>query len=146
MNRIKSRKMIVIALSLLMGVCILSFTSWGAPATYQRGITRPQPLAVVASATIAGNPATLTSGVVTTGTVTANAITCPASFTVNSLGDTANANPGNGACADASGNCTLRAAIQEANALLTCAPLTINFNVKGTINLAAAFPISLTRT
>jgi CSLREA domain-containing protein len=118
-----------------------------------------------ASSTIAGNPATIASGLATSGTVTANAVTggpyqvsanasgataavnfaltntpCPTSFTVNSLGDTPDANPDNGICADASGNCTLRAAIQQANALLVCAPLVINFTVTGTINLVTALP------
>lgn len=37
-------------------------------------------------------------------------------FTVNHNGDSPDANHGNGVCADASGQCTLRAAIQEANA------------------------------
>ena len=40
-----------------------------------------------------------------------------ATFVVNSSADSVDANPGNGVCADASGNCTLRAAIMEANAL-----------------------------
>jgi CSLREA domain-containing protein len=40
-----------------------------------------------------------------------------ASFTINSTADVVDANPGNGVCATASGICTLRAAIQEANAL-----------------------------
>src|SRR5262245_23655024 len=40
-----------------------------------------------------------------------------ASFTVNSPADAVDAIPGNGACASAAGDCTLRAAIQEANAL-----------------------------
>lgn len=45
------------------------------------------------------------------------ALTAPAStFTVNSLNDSLDANPGNNACADSGGNCTLRAAIMEANA------------------------------
>ena len=35
---------------------------------------------------------------------------------VNSTADNADANPGNGVCADANGFCTLRAAVQEANA------------------------------
>lgn len=39
-----------------------------------------------------------------------------ADFLVNSTGDQADASPGNGACATATGACTLRAAIQEANA------------------------------
>ncbi|MCB0317909.1 MAG: CSLREA domain-containing protein [Bdellovibrionales bacterium] len=38
-----------------------------------------------------------------------------ATFNVNSTQDTVDANPGNGVCADSSGNCTLRAAIDEAN-------------------------------
>ena len=38
-------------------------------------------------------------------------------FTVSSTIDAVDAVPGNGICADASGNCTLRAAIQEANVL-----------------------------
>ena len=42
-----------------------------------------------------------------------------ATFTVNSTADFVDANPGNGVCETAPGNgvCTLRAAIQEANAL-----------------------------
>ncbi|ADO45755.1 polymorphic outer membrane protein [Hydrogenobacter thermophilus TK-6] len=38
-------------------------------------------------------------------------------FTVNTTNDTVDANPGDGTCADASNNCSLRAAIMEANAL-----------------------------
>ena len=38
-------------------------------------------------------------------------------FSVNSTQDTGDAAPSNGVCADSSGNCTLRAAIEEANAL-----------------------------
>jgi CSLREA domain-containing protein len=41
-------------------------------------------------------------------------------FTVDSTTDAVDAVPGNGICADASKNCTLRAAIQEANALGGC--------------------------
>jgi len=40
-----------------------------------------------------------------------------ATFTVNSTADAVDASPGNGVCATAGGQCTLRAAIQEANAL-----------------------------
>jgi CSLREA domain-containing protein len=40
-----------------------------------------------------------------------------ATFTVNTTADTEDASPGNGVCADSSGNCSLRAAIMEANAL-----------------------------
>jgi len=40
-----------------------------------------------------------------------------ATFTVDTVTDTDDAQPGNGSCADSGGNCSLRAAIQEANAL-----------------------------
>ncbi|MDT7943805.1 MAG: CSLREA domain-containing protein [Dehalococcoidia bacterium] len=40
-----------------------------------------------------------------------------ATFTVNTTADTPDFNPGDGNCADASGACSLRAAIMEANAL-----------------------------
>jgi CSLREA domain-containing protein len=59
-------------------------------------------------------------------------------FVVNSLGDTPDAAPGNGTCADANGACTLRAAIQEAN--VVSGVETINFSVTGTINLTGALP------
>ena len=61
-----------------------------------------------------------------------------ASFTVNSLGDSPDASPGNGACADAGGQCTLRAAIQESNA--TFIADTINCSLAGTIDLNTALP------
>ena len=53
-------------------------------------------------------------------------------FTVNSLGDTPDAVPGNGLCADAGGACTLRAAIEEANSNSIDTD-TINISVTGTI-------------
>jgi CSLREA domain-containing protein len=67
---------------------------------------------------------------------------CLTGLTVNNLGDGADAAPGNGVCETAAGNgiCTLRAAIQEANLLTSCSPLTINFNVTGTIALGTALP------
>ena len=39
-----------------------------------------------------------------------------ATFNVSTTTDAVDTNPGNGICADAAGNCTLRAAIMEANA------------------------------
>jgi CSLREA domain-containing protein len=63
-------------------------------------------------------------------------------LTVNTLGDQADASVGNGICDVDSGTagdqCTLRAAIQEANA--TFAADTIDFSVTGTINLTGALP------
>lgn len=51
-----------------------------------------------------------------------------ATLTVNSTGDDPDASPGNGVCQTAGGQCTLRAAIQEVNAL-TPGPHTIGFNI-----------------
>lgn len=66
-----------------------------------------------------------------------------ATFIVNSTGDGADANPGDGVCETATpGECTLRAAIQEANAL--AGTDTIHFNIPGagvhTITPASALP------
>ncbi|MFN7930654.1 MAG: choice-of-anchor Q domain-containing protein [Blastocatellia bacterium] len=80
--------------------------------------------------TINSNAATLTIG-------------CVSSLTVNNTGDGSDATPGNGVCETATGNgvCTLRAALQEANALTTCTPFTINFGVTGTIPLSSNLPV-----
>ncbi|HKQ07545.1 MAG TPA: C25 family cysteine peptidase [Blastocatellia bacterium] len=48
-------------------------------------------------------------------------------FTVNSTGDQADLTPGDGVCLTANGDCTLRAAIEETNALAGAD--TINFNI-----------------
>lgn len=48
-----------------------------------------------------------------------------ADFTVNNTGDTVDAAPGNGLCADAGNACTLRAAIMEANALAGADTITL---------------------
>ena len=65
-----------------------------------------------------------------------------ATLTVNSAADTPDASPGNGICADSSGNCTLRAAIQEADALAGAD--TINFAIPGagvhTISVTSSLP------
>ena len=65
-----------------------------------------------------------------------------ATFVVNDTGDAPDANPGNGTCATSTGVCTLRAAIQEANA--HPGPDTIEFNIPGpgphTISPTSALP------
>lgn len=67
----------------------------------------------------------------------------PASvYVVNSTLDTPDAAPGNNICADTMGRCTLRAAIQEANA--HAGADTINFSIASgvqTINVASNLPI-----
>ncbi|MET0622696.1 MAG: CSLREA domain-containing protein [Pyrinomonadaceae bacterium] len=58
----------------------------------------------------------------------------PVTFTVNSTADTGDANTSNGICADANGNCTLRAALDEIRANFSdpnAGPYTINFNIPG---------------
>ncbi|MGZ8810535.1 MAG: CSLREA domain-containing protein, partial [Thermoanaerobaculia bacterium] len=61
-----------------------------------------------------------------------------ATFTVNDLGDASDAAPGNGVCATAGAVCTLRAAIEEANAL--AGPDQIAFSVAGTLSPATPYP------
>jgi CSLREA domain-containing protein len=61
-----------------------------------------------------------------------------APFVVNTTGDTADANPGDGRARDAQGYTSLRAAIMEANAGPQYSnPYTISFSVTGTINIGA---------
>jgi CSLREA domain-containing protein len=62
-----------------------------------------------------------------------------AGFTVDSLGDGSDSNQGNGLCDDGSGNCTLRAAIQEVNALGGSGH-TIGFASGGVITLSIQLP------
>jgi CSLREA domain-containing protein len=54
---------------------------------------------------------------------------CPTTFTVNSNLDTSDADAGDGLCATSGGVCTLRAAIEEANALTACGTIDINFSI-----------------
>lgn len=51
-------------------------------------------------------------------------------FVVNSTGDGADSNTADGVCNDGTGHCTLRAAIQQSNAIL--GPNEIDFNIPGT--------------
>lgn len=64
-------------------------------------------------------------------------------FTVNSSADTSDANPGNGVCATATSVCTLRAAVQEANALGGSDVITVPAM---TITLASQLPITSSLT
>lgn len=60
-----------------------------------------------------------------------------ASFTVNDPGDAADNNPGDGTCATAGAVCTLRAAIDEANAFTGAD--SISFSISGTIAPASPY-------
>ncbi|HWS89213.1 MAG TPA: Calx-beta domain-containing protein [Pyrinomonadaceae bacterium] len=61
-----------------------------------------------------------------------------AAFNVNSTGDGADSDLSDNVCNDGSGQCTLRAAVQQANQLAGAD--TINVNVTGTISLTSALP------
>src|SRR5215467_1921508 len=78
------------------------------------------------------------------GSPHANSVTstsCPGTLTLNDTGDTGDATPGDGFCDNGSGLCTLRAAIEEANADSACGTITIDATqVSGTINLTSALP------
>jgi CSLREA domain-containing protein len=67
----------------------------------------------------------------------------PTTLTVNDAGDAGDANPGNGTCATTTGSCSLRAAIQEADAHQGADA--IRFALPGTgvrtIQLTAALPV-----
>ena len=77
--------------------------------------------------------------------VLTTAPTCVASLVVNDAGDAVDAVPGDGACATSGSVCTLRAAIQETDALSSCpGVISINFNIAGagvhTISPISALP------
>nr|MBA3240671.1 SBBP repeat-containing protein [Acidobacteriota bacterium] len=65
-------------------------------------------------------------------------------YVVNVTTDVSDSNPGNDACDDGAGNCSLRAAIQEANATAGTDTITFNIPVAGvqTISPASALPPS----
>ncbi|HEY6045085.1 MAG TPA: NF038122 family metalloprotease, partial [Pyrinomonadaceae bacterium] len=80
-----------------------------------------------------------------TATPTPTPVPCPNQFsgifTVNSDADLGDAAQGDGICQASNGLCTLRAAIQEANALVSCFTININLGgVSGPISLASALP------
>ena len=62
-------------------------------------------------------------------------------FTVNNAGDTADANVGDGTCADSLGRCTLRAAIQETN--WSHGSDLIEFNIPGSAPISIQLGSSL---
>ncbi|MFN2576660.1 MAG: LamG-like jellyroll fold domain-containing protein [Pyrinomonadaceae bacterium] len=69
---------------------------------------------------------------------------CPTSFIVNNTGDAGDFTHGDGTCETATGNgiCTLRAAVDEANAFTNCGPINITFNVgSATISLGSQITI-----
>ena len=73
------------------------------------------------------------TGLVVLDTTTASAAAVV--FTVNNLGDAGDATPGNGTCATAGAVCTLRAAIEEANAGSSANTYTIGFSLAGTVQI-----------
>ena len=73
---------------------------------------------------------------------TVNISPCPGSLTVNDIGDDDDASPGDGVCATAASVCTLRAAIQEANALNSCGPIDINFSI-GSSTITLGSPLTI---
>jgi CSLREA domain-containing protein len=67
------------------------------------------------------------------------------SFTVNSTADQADASAGNGVCQTSSGACTLRAAIQEANALVGADDVTVpagHYNIASALNITSSLAIN----
>ncbi|HNG34796.1 MAG TPA: Ig domain-containing protein, partial [Blastocatellia bacterium] len=131
-----------------------TLTASGGTAPYSFTVTSgtlPAGLTLTTDGTLSGTPtATGTSSFTVTASYTTFGITCTGSraytltigncpaavtFTVNSTSDGTDVSPGNGTCATSGGVCTLRAAMEEINALSACTN-TINFSVTGTISLA----------
>jgi hypothetical protein len=70
-------------------------------------------------------------------------VPCPSSFTVNNNGDASDVTPGDGICATSGAVCTLRAAIQEANASGSCGTINIGFSIpSSTITVFSELTIS----
>jgi CSLREA domain-containing protein len=90
--------------------------------TDQRGVSRPQGPACDAGAT--------------EGNAGPSQPPTPLSLTVNTSADTRDADPGDGVCADAGGQCSLRAAIDEANAWPTADTITIAAGIDPTLTRA----------
>lgn len=66
----------------------------------------------------------------------------PTTFVVNNTGDSADASPGNGFCQTGTGECTLRAAIQESNATASGEPHRIAFSVTQSLAATSLPPIT----
>ncbi len=79
----------------------------------RRAINAPVPV-VTPVAPSASRPFAMRAGMALEPTVVAAASSGP-NFVVDTTADTADASPGNGICADAANNCSLRAAITESN-------------------------------
>jgi len=98
-----------------------------------------QAVAVSQGARVAGAVA---PSVRASAAVFAVALSPARTFTVTSVADTPDQAPGNGLCADASGACTLRAALTESN--WQAGQSLVNFNLPGTapvtIQLGSALP------
>lgn len=69
-----------------------------------------------------------------------------ANFTINSNADTPDQTPGDNICADVNGNCTLRAALQEANNCSSACVINFTPNFNSTIVLTSNLPSINTST
>ncbi|HEX7133049.1 MAG TPA: hypothetical protein VF228_10755, partial [Iamia sp.] len=67
----------------------------------------------------------------------------PAAFTVDPVATGADATPGDGVCEDGDGRCSLRAAVEEANALATPTEITIPGNSNLDVDLTVTGSITL---
>jgi CSLREA domain-containing protein len=90
--------------------------------------TNPEADETVTFSVVAGSGYVVVTPSTATGTILTDDV-CPTSFTVNQLSDTHDFTPGDGVCGDVNQQCTLRAAVEEANALVSCGTIDINFNL-----------------
>lgn len=106
-------RLLLVAFLLTCGASMLAAcgaASTPAPAPNEATSSAPEGSAVDTTTKVATSPAPEGTAVDTTPTPVA-------SFEVNSVADAVDVSPGDGVCDDGAGNCTLRAAIMEANNL-----------------------------
>jgi CSLREA domain-containing protein len=110
----------------------------GTPSGKRRGLRRGRVLAVVTAAVLVGlaiAPLYDTPAVQASGSVLLRGMSsvdwrssdshASTAFVVTTTADTSDANPGDGVCDDGTGECSLRAAVQEANALAVPIDITL---------------------
>jgi uncharacterized repeat protein (TIGR01451 family) len=112
--------------------CNLGTISNGGTATVQIVVTAPNTPGPISNTASVSSPDDTVNENNTDSEDTMVSAACPSSFTVNDNGDASDATPGDNLCATAGAVCTLRAAIEEANALTSCGTIDINFSISST--------------
>ena len=104
---------------------------WQAPTSTATAASTSDDIQAIASSYSSAPPAAIDTGFASAALIIAPEDFVPtATWTVNTTSDAPDANVGNGVCATAAGQCSLRAAIENAN--VHSGNDLINFNIPGT--------------